>query len=263
MAQPRQKPAPADPKKGGTSGKTGTSTPASGSAPVWRRILDRERWRSVLVNRPSASATARDATSPPKPRSGLFRFAMGLLIFLVGIQIIQTLLIVIANQFHLVTFLSSTLVKQRGVFLLSGMRWFDLFFLVIVAAFYFLLIRYNVIPRDPFGTRGTRARAQAGAQSRTATGTPTINVSPKTRADRRYAASVAATKSAAKAPTKALEKPSTAKTASGKVSVQAKTGQTSAKAKAAQTTARSVNSDMEYARVKAAQRLQRRRATKR
>jgi hypothetical protein len=272
MAQPRQN-AAADSKKAGTTGKTSGSGSASGPTPAWRGIFDLNRWRSVLVSRQAASAPAGGAGTQRKPRSGGFRFAMGLLVFLIGVQVIQTLLIVIANQFHLVSFMSSTLVKQPGVFLLSGMRWFDLIFLALLAAFYFLLLRYNIIPRAPFGAR---ARAQAGrVQTRTGSATATVNVTPKTRADRRYAASVATTNTAPKAAAKpATAKPTTAVKAAptkvnAKTAVQApvkaaaKAGQTGTKGKAAQAPAEPVSYDTEYARVKAAQRLQRRRTAKR
>jgi hypothetical protein len=198
---------------------------------------------------------------------------MGLLVFLIGVQVIQTLLIVIANRFNLVPFMSSTLVKRPGVFLLSGMRWFDLIFLALLAAFYFLLLRYNIIPRDPFGAR---ARAQAArVQTRTGSTAPTVNVVPKTRADRRYAANVSGTNAATKGPAKATStKPTPAvKAAPTKVSAKtaaqpsvkasAKAGQTGTKGKAAQAPAAPVSYDTEYARVKAAQRIQRRRTAKR
>ena len=269
MAQPRQKTTTttAGSKKTGPIGKAGGSTPASEAPPAWRGIFDLNRWRSALVNRPAASTPGGGDTAQRKPRSGRFSFLIGLLIFLVGIQVIQTLLIVVANQLHLVPFMGSTLAPpRRNIFLLSGMRWFDLIYLTLVAVFYFLLLRYNIIPRDPFGAR---SRALAARTPRTAATTSTVNVTPKTRADRRFAASVAAAKTTTKTTTKTTAQPSSAKmttkatpaktTASAKT--PAKAGQTGAKGKAAP--AASVSYDAEYARVKAAQRVQRRRTTKR
>src|SRR5262249_37749694 len=133
-------------------------------------------------------------------------------------------------------------------------RWFDLIFLALVAVFYFLLLRYNIIPRDPFGAR---TRALAARTPRTAAAAPMVNVTPKTRADRGAAESAAAAKTTTKATAKAE---ATAK-ATTPAKATAKAGQTGAKAKTAPVA--SVSYDAEYARVKAAQRVQRKRTTKR
>ena len=236
--------------------------------------------RSLVDRSPAATPTrigAKPAASQPataaRPgRSGLSRMLFGMLVLMIGFYVISFLLALLVGHLSLSAQSALTRPLASGkVFLLGGLNWYTILTLALLVALYVVLLRYNVIPRDPFGAR-QRAQDRVAAP-RTGTGAThgaaaTVNLAPQARASRRQAATTAATtataaaengkrgKTTAKVPT-----PSPAKAKAGQSG--AKTAQSAVRATPEPPAARSGAHDAEYERVKALQRQQRRREAKR
>jgi len=194
------------------------------------------------------------AGNSDKPRSPWSRLIVGMIVLLVGFEVISVLISFIFSHLPRTTqdALSSPL-ASKNTFVLGGLTGVELIFFLIIGAFYIALFRFNIIPRDPFNQRA-RATARAAA-SRPPTNS--VNLTPQTRASRRQAALAATTAAANSKNGK-----------NGKTN--AKSPAPVAKAKAGQSTAsaspaasQSGTHDAEYERVKALQRQQRRREAKR
>lgn len=213
--------------------------------------------RQSLVDRPGQNGQAANGAKPKRGQS--FQFFFGLILFMVGSQVLLYLLSWLGNVLHATNALQSPLApRSQGVFLLSGLSWFEFFWFALVALLYYALIKTKILPTDPFGSKA-RARQQAaqGSSARSASAgsgggktsaVPTVNVRPVTRADRRAAAQERAAREAA---------------AAAKNAKRTKSGQTSAPQAVQDAAARQGEYDAEYERAKAAQRQMRRRGAKR
>lgn len=192
------------------------------------------------------------ATQQRKPSSGIFKFMFGLIVFVVGSQLLAFVLFFLDG---LVGRRLSTLeIFPPSVPLIGGMTLYLLVYFLLVVGLWYVLYKTNIIPRDPFGVKtraAEQARAAGGARGTAAT---PGSGKPRTRAERRRLASetaaAEAAKSSAKNATRAPAKPVAAKAAPAR-----------ANGKAAQAPA--PGHDAEYERVRAADRQRRRRAAKR
>lgn len=206
----------------------------------------RKSFFSSLLSPSSAAQTG--AGGQKKPGfSGLLRFSLVLVIFMFVIQGLQIGLFYAEKQWHLG--LLNYVTSNHNTPLFGGLRWFDLIFFLVVAGFYVALIRFNILPRDLFGGR---PRTTATKQAGTSIERPAGSGKDRSRAARRRATALAEAQAAAKAAQntkgskKAASAPEPAKVAASVSDSQA-----------------SGEHDAEYYRVKAAQRLQRRRTGKR
>ena len=179
--------------------------------------------------------------------SGLLRFTLVLVVFMFVVQGLQVGLLLAEQRWHLG--LLNHVTSDHNTPFLGGLRWFDLIFFVVVIAFYVALIRFNILPRDLFGMK---AQANATRQAATPVERPAGSGRDRSRAARRHATATAEAEAAAKA---AKNTRGNKKAAPAPQSVKAAAPASDAQA--------SGEHDAEYYRVKAAQRLQRRRATRR
>lgn len=206
----------------------------------------RKGFFTSLLSPSSATQTSADGQKKPG-MSGLIRFSLVLVVFMFVIQALQVGLVLADNSWHLG--LHNFVTTNHSTPVIGGLRWLDLIFFLVVAAFYIALIKFNILPRDLFGAR---ARTTAAQQARAPIERPAGSGKDRSRAARRRAAEVAAAAAAAKAAKnskggkKAAPAPESAKVTASVSDAQA-----------------SGDHDEEYYRVKAAQRLQRRRAGKR
>ncbi len=206
----------------------------------------RKGFFSSLLSPAPARQTGANGQAKPGA-SGMIRFTLVLVVFMFLIQAVQVGLALADNSWHLG--LRNYVTSNHNAPIIGGLHWLDLIFFLIVAAFYIALIRFNILPRDLFGAR---ARTTAAQQAKAPIERPAGSGKDRSRAARRHAAEVAAAAAAAKAAKnnkggkKAAPAPESAKVTASVSDAQA-----------------SGEHDEEYYRVKAAQRLQRRRTGKR
>lgn len=201
---------------------------------------------SALLSSFSAPKTGADGQKKPG-LSKLLRFTLVLVVFMFVIQGLQIGLLYVEQTWHLG--LTNYVTSNHSTPILGGLRWFDLIFFVVVIGFYFALIRFNILPRDLFTSQ---PRTAAARKANAPVERPAGSGRDRSRAARRRAAAVAEAQAATQA----------AKNAKG--------GKKAAPAPAPVKETASVSDseasgehDAEYSRVKAAQRLQRRRSGKR
>lgn len=206
----------------------------------------RKGFFSSLLSPSPATQTGADGQKKPG-MSSLIRFTLVLVVFMFVIQAVQIGLVVADNSWHLG--LRNFVTTNHSTPLIGGLRWLDLIFFLVVAAFYIALIKFNILPRDLFGAR---ARTTAAQQARAPIERPAGSGKDRSRAARRRAAALAEAAAAAKA---ARNTKGDKKAASAPAPVKVTASVSDAQA--------SGDHDDEYYRVKAAQRLQRRRAGKR
>jgi len=177
---------------------------------------------------------------------GMGKMLFGYLIFLVVAQYAIPLALSFADSaLHLN--LGSRVTADHNTPLLGGLTWYFALYIVLTLGVLLVLLRFNIIPRDPLGS--SRARMEAQRQARlNAAATPTGSGRSRTRAARRKASSSAV----AAAPTPAGRKGTKAEPAAA-----ASARQVVPKAHDGGT------HDDAYERVKAAQRLARRRSARR
>lgn len=176
------------------------------------------------VDRTQGGAGAQTA----RPKGMWRRLFFGMLIFIVAMQVFQYALLFIGAKFNL----HLEQAMGKSIPLVGGMSRYTFLFLLFMIVLYIGLLRFNVIPN------GKEMRAQrAAAQPQSPAGT--------SRAARRRAARHATTTTTATV------------SAARRTATVAKT-----KVKSAQATAAGISDDV-YERVKAAQRLRRRREAKR
>jgi hypothetical protein len=171
MAQTKERP-PSEAK----SPAKATPPNASAPRPSWL-----SRLRGPLTNAPTANG---------RPRTGgaIFKSFFGILIWFVASQLIMYLLILLDSALKMpgeLPPLETTRLFPPNTPLLGWVTPFLLIYGVVVIGLWFLLIRFNLIPRDFFG-----ARAQAEQRARRQGGTTAANTAStgprKTRAQRRY-----------------------------------------------------------------------------
>lgn len=180
--------------------------------------------------------------------SSLLRFTLVLVVFMFVVQGLQIGLFYAEQRWHLG--LSNFVTRNHSTPIIGGLRWLDLIFFVVVIGFYVALIRFNILPRDLFGARSRTATAAQGSQTQIER--PAGSGKDRSRAARRHAAALAEAEAAAKA---ARNSKGGKKTAAAPAPVKVTASVSDPQA--------SGEHDAEYYRVKAAQRLQRRRGGKR
>lgn len=274
MAQTKEQTSPAvkSPPKGTQQAPASTPKTPAATSPA-----PKGNWLSRL--RPPLT-TAPTANGKPRQRAGgtLFKSFFGILIWFIASQFIMYVLLIVdgwLTQPGQKPPLETLHLLPPNTPLLGWITPFLLLYGGAVIGLWFLLIRFNLIPRDFFGARAQaqqRAQRQASGGSTTNKTTTGASTGPhKTRAQRRYAetqtqlkaqASAKGSKNGAKSTTtvKAASKPvATAKGSDAGKNISAAKG-----TKGAQSVvdASSVH-DSEYERVRSADRLRRRRQAKR
>lgn len=138
--------------------------------------------------------TSSRARSAERPKSGAGRFFLGMLILMIGSQVLFYVEAVVFVALHLS---QQAHIWPASTPILGGLTPFLLIYLLLIIALWYGLYRFKIIPRDPFGVKSQQtARANASASATSIPGTR------KTRADRRHATVVAST-----TPTKGGAKP--------------------------------------------------------
>lgn len=249
----------------GTAGTAGAAgkTPANGAAGTpgpaapRRSIFDLSRFAPSRVSRPATQDSTRTggqnsaqpAQERPKMFGGLGKLLFGYLIFLVVAQYAIPLALSFADStLHLN--LGAHVTADRNTPFLGGLTWYFALYILLTLGVLLVLLRFNIIPRDPLGSR---ARLDAQRQARlnaAASTTPSGSGRSRTRAARRKASSAAAVAAAAAPPAgrKGAKAEPAATASAPRVVPKARDGGTH---------------DDAYERVKAAQRLARRRAARR
>ncbi|HEU5441984.1 MAG TPA: hypothetical protein VFU88_22075 [Ktedonobacterales bacterium] len=297
MAQNRER----APAKSATS----ASTPEKPGTPATEAPKRGFSLARLLAPRPPQGQTGANG-QPARPRSQFSKMLFGLLILMLAAQVFQVALFYADAQLHLNLshYIAGTAggTKPGDAFLFGGMTWFALIYFGAIIGLYFVLLRFNILPKDPFGTRAAANRsaqssgssvgstARAGTRSNNPPPLPSgVNPnSDRTRAARREAqrratvvapppqkASLLARMKVPAALSAAIGRTSTktasnvnAKTASN-VSTKtangsvAKTSTTSARKANGNSSAGAPSADAMYERVRSEQRLRKRRAAKR
>ncbi|HEX9414230.1 MAG TPA: hypothetical protein VF916_12055 [Ktedonobacterales bacterium] len=204
----------------------------------------------VLVPRPTAAqkpaapgTAATPSTERPRLGRGLNRLLVGVLAYIIGSYVLQVLLVLANGYLHL------GLEQRQALFpattpLVGAMTKFSLIYFILVIVLIWLLFRFGLIPRDPFGAR---AAAQRGATQQNTTASATTSYSSRRRAARRQASAATPTASVARTQSNAK-----------RVAVPARTPARAPARTPATTTATASTNDDEYERVKALQRARRR-----
>ncbi len=259
MAQTKERTQPAA-KSPLNAAPTASSSSSPPSAP-------KRNWLARL--RPPLT-TAQSADGKPRQRSGgtIFKSFFGILIWFVASQFIMYLLLIVDGWLTKPGEkppLETLHIFPPNTPLLGWITPFLLLYGGAVIGLWFLLIRFNLIPRDFFGARAQaqeRARRQVGGSTTNKTAAGATTGPHKTRAQRRYAEAQAEAQAQAKANAKggkngakAVAKPA-AKVSDSRKDASAAKGTNGANG------ANSAH-DTEYERVREAERLRRRRQAKR
>ena len=130
MAQVQQKTSPSQGRPSATSDNV-AARPASGFRLKLPSILSR-------------------AGNSDRPRGPWSRLITGMIVLLVGFEVISVLISFIFSHLPRTTqdALSSPL-ASKNTFLLGGLTGVELIFFLVIGAFYIALFRFNIIPRDP------------------------------------------------------------------------------------------------------------------
>lgn len=139
-------------------------------------ILGRLGGLGSMLTRPAPAAKA-----GAQSRGGMTRFFFGMLILMIGSQVLYYLEALAFTKMG--PSAASAHLWPASVPVLGGLTPFLLIYFLLIALLWFGLYRFNIIPRDPFGVKAQSA-ARANATT-TATSAPGVR---KTRADRRHAA---------------------------------------------------------------------------
>jgi hypothetical protein len=185
------------PKAGQTGATPGIGATARASLGAWR-----DRAVAALRPRQTAPASARNAgaqtTADGKPRLNTGRFFMGLLIFLIAAQLLGYLLAFLNGWlFHCgsaaqVCGMATTIAPPRAnVPILSGLQWFLLLYMLMTLGIWYVLYRFNVIPRDPWGVKARNTARAHAASARTRVSTAAV--AGRNRAARRAAGTLDST----------------------------------------------------------------------
>ncbi len=168
---------------------------------------------------------ANGTTRPAQPKGMWRRILVGMFVFIIGAQVFEYLLLFLDQRFFKLT-LETHMVAAKSVPLLGSMNLFTFIYLLFILLLYIGLLRFNVLPSGK-DLRNQRAQAT--------TATTTTSTSSASRAARKRAARQAT---------------STGNSHAATTTARVKSGQTG-------------QHDDAYDRVKAAQRLRRRRETRR
>lgn len=259
MAQTKEQTPPAaksPPKATQQAPAPKSSTPATSGSP-----RPKGNWLARL--RPPLT-TAPTTDGKPQRRGGgtIFKSFFGILIWFIASQFIMYLLLIVDGWLTKPGEkppLETLHLFPANTPLLGWITPFLLLYGGAVIGLWFLLIRFNLIPRDFFGARAQaqeRARRQATGGATTTKKVAGATTGPrKTRAQRRYAETQAQTQASAKAGKNGVKvgaKPA-AKATDSRKPVGAANGASSANG----------THDSEYDQVRSADRLRRRRQAKR
>lgn len=198
---------------------------------------------------------------PARPPSPWNKLLFGAMVYLLGSLLLQPLIILLFSWFHI-----SPAARQpffpANTPLIGNANIYTLVYFVFLAVFIWLLFRFNIIPRDPFGVR-----ANAQQTSRTASSSATqVSESPaalRHAGKRRLPTTVAPEKAkpsrfaARQTSAKALPKTATGATVKPTAKAVSTRAPSSAKNVGAHGATNS-NQDGHYDRVKALQRVRRR-----
>lgn len=218
--------------------QSSTTTPKTESMPATPTNGARKSFFSRFAPPPVDRTNSSTRTAQPaRQQSPLSKLILGWMILLVVIEFVS-----VGLQYADIKWFHLSLEKpwfHTNAFLIGGMSSFFAINLVAIAGAYYLLVRFKLIPRDPFGMRPrtTTQASQTGRSAPDGMGKPR-----RTRAARRHTTSSVATASS----------PSTRR-------VVTKAGTT----RAAPPPPAPTDHDDEYYQVKAAQRQLRRREAKR
>lgn len=278
MAQTKERTQPA--AKSPPKAAQRTTTPAPTPAPK-SPLAAASSWLSRLRG-PLTNAPGPNGNSKPQPRAGgtIFKSFFGILIWFIASQFIMYILLIVdgwLTQPGQKPPLETLHLLPPNTPLLGWVTPFLLLYGGAVIGLWFLLIRFNLIPRDFFGAR---AQAQQRAQRQTAGGSTSnktvtgASTGPhKTRSQRRYAETQAQLQAQASAKGTKGGKNGAKSTSTAKAApkpVAAAKGSDSGKSASA-STAKGTNGaqsasaahDSEYEQVRSADRLRRRRQAKR
>ena len=270
MAQTKEQTQPAvkSPPKAAqrATAPTPSTPPATSPAP-------KGNWLSRL--RPPLT-TAPSANGKPRQRAGgtIFKSFFGILIWFIASQFIMYILLIVdgwLTQPGQKPPLETLHLLPPNTPLLGWVTPFLLLYGGAVIGLWFLLIRFNLIPRDFFGARAQaqqRAQRQAGNSTTNKTVTGASTGPHKTRSQRRYAETQAQIRAQANAKggKNGAKSASTVKAAPRPVAKGSDTGKNaSASAANGKNGAQSATAahDSEYEQVRSADRLRRRRQAKR
>ena len=219
------------------------------------------RLGSVLAPRGRGAGGAGKPARPPSPWNKLL---FGAMVYLLGSLLLQPLIILLFSWFHI-----SPTARQpffpANTPLIGNANVYTLVYFVFLAVFIWLLFRFNIIPRDPFGVRAN-AQRPSGAASTGTSGATSVTETPTAlrHAGKRRLPTTAASTNAK--PSRLAARPPTTKALP-----RAATGvaaRSAAKAPATKPTAKAVSAsansstngglDSHYDRVKSQQRARRR-----
>lgn len=131
----------------------------AGAREIAGRLRPRAVVRSTSATPSSAGgaapgAGANGASSTPRPGfgRGMSKLAIGMLAYVVGSYALQIVLVLINSTFKLRLDQVQTLFP-RTTPLVGSLTKFALIYFLLVIVLIWLLFRFNVIPRDPFGAR--------------------------------------------------------------------------------------------------------------
>jgi hypothetical protein len=142
--------------------KTGKDAPAA--QPTGGQSLRNLMQRLGLAGQSTASGGA----NAQRPRSRVWQFLFGMILFVVGSQLAAYVLFFLDAQFRLG--LNTVVLVPSNVPLIGGITPFLVLYLAVVILIWVLLYRFNIIPKDPFGAKAAaeaRARERAGAAAGT------------------------------------------------------------------------------------------------
>lgn len=212
--------------------------------------------------RGNPSATSANGQRPAKATTGMGRFLFGFLILMLLAQVMQIGISLLNVNMHL------NLERPFGdssTPIIGGLHlsYLAVLYIVLLFGLYILLLRLKIIPSDPLGSKARmQANARAaqesrpsGTTTRSASSATAVNLQPRTRAARRETTRAAEAAAAAKAAAAASKKKGW-----GRTSAKAKSAPPPVSTKIAQPAG---SHDDAYERVRAEQRLRRRREAKR
>ena len=215
--------------------KQAGGAPATDGAP--KRRFDFSRLLAPRVAQPGP-----DGKPAPRERSPMSKFLFGWLILFVASQVLLYGVQVAAYALHIN--LNVPIIGRSNVTFFSGITYYVAIMAVLIIAIYYVLVRLNLIPRSLASTTSNQAASRTGSVPRAA---PLPPGQPRTRAARREAARAAA----ASPPPAAKAKKMVPKSHPEPEPARKPPARTASA------------HDEVYERVKAQQRLQRRRETKR
>jgi hypothetical protein len=168
----------------GGGAKQATTPTAQTSTP---KGITREAFQTRLkaIFSPPPSAAARPQT---RQRGGMMKMAFGMIVFLLAAEFVGPVLAVINAKLHIG--LDKIVVLPRGVPLLGGMTALLLLYFLAILGLWIALLKFNIIPRDPFGVKAAQ-RERNSAAAVAAARRP--GSSPRSRAERRHATTTAST----------------------------------------------------------------------